>query len=310
MSQLATQIDAILRPRCQRGGSLRLSDANCWARDLRLDCAPRGSTNGSLLTPSTMLFAAHFDYDGAANRTFIAPDGTKLIRQATSAVIDPISSTIDQSVYRLNSAVPSSIRVPRILPSNFTAVIPNFSSGLHAVVVDMADEVTIHQVSYFNSGGRFKLVPPTDPLFLKFHQGVYVGDSSSAVYLVLPNQTILIGCLSKSGYVMSPPQQHTTGHFVTANIAAIEAAMKAAGIDEPLRYANLSNVTADIGDGITPMQPVATVSRVQSLLTLANSWRRRIVAAGKAVPPIAAATTAGGKVRGVMAQIETMKGLV
>ena len=257
-----------------------------------------------------MLFAAHFDYDGAANRTFVAPDGTKHIRQATSAVVDPISSTIDQSVYRLNSAVPSSIRVPRILPSNFTAVIPNFSSGLHAVVVDMADEVTIHQVSYFNSGGRFKFVPPTDPLFLKFHQGVYVGDSSSAVYLVLPNQTILIGCLSKSGYVMSPPQQHTTGHFVTANIAAIEAAMKAAGIDEPLRYANLSNVTADIGDGITPMQPVATVSRVQSLLTLANSWRQRIVAAGKAVPPIAAATTAGGKVRGVMAQIETMKGLV
>jgi hypothetical protein len=55
---------------------------------------------------------------------------------------------------------------------------------------------------------------------------------------------------------------------------------------------------------------VITTTRVQSLVGLANTWRAKVVAAGKTVPPVASSTTLSGKVNNVVKQIETMKGLV
>jgi hypothetical protein len=245
MSQWPGQslIESIIRPRLTATATKPLADANCWARDLPLGCAPRGSTNGSAIMPNCTVHAAHFALDGSAVRNFVDSEGITHARTTSGykSAMALATTKPDIGVCKLNTPLPATVRMPRILPPDWRALIPNNGAGLLAVTVDFEDKAIVHQVQTLDNGaGKFVLVKPTDTAIAAFWEQAITGDSSSPAYLILPNQVIFIGC------VTSAATGNCSGLAAERAYWPIANAMQRLGDFDAPRYAMIDNLSTPL----------------------------------------------------------------
>lgn len=202
---------------------------NIWAAGIDLTCIPRnGSTNGVLVTPRDMIYAAHF---GSSAPTFVDSGGTAHSRTTVATAVIPGTDIL---VSTLNADLPSGVRPCKLLPSNIRSYSPpptgSLTQGNRYPMVFTNQDRTLLIGGVYGYGNSVSLGPAISSTFSGWSYPLRQFDSGSGVFLIVNGQLGLI------------TNWHTTsfGPVHSDNISQINAAIAANGSPHSVSTIDLS----------------------------------------------------------------------
>ena len=152
-------------------------NSGLWASSLDLTCIPLSvQTNGVLITPQDMAFAAHY---GVSNPTFIGSDGTSLTRTVSSAV--QIAGT-DILIGHLNTPLPSTVTPVSLAPASLPSYL--LGNGNPVVFTNQDRKLLIGQMMVPEANSQTLIGRAASPLDI-WSYGVRLNDSGSPAFLVI-----------------------------------------------------------------------------------------------------------------------------
>ena len=196
--------------------STYVRNTNCWAYDLDLTCMSPWNTTGAntragtLISPSHLVFATHYQIDIGAKVRFITSNNVVIER----TLIDKIVIYADVCLGLLDSDVPNSISFAKLLPSNWSTYLPTFYRNrngktiyrLPILSLDQEEKALVKELVYVDplGTGAYTQQPTqnyldpnnnyynTYPNRILFHESTIDGDSGNPSFLIINNQLVLI----------------------------------------------------------------------------------------------------------------------
>jgi hypothetical protein len=198
--------------------STYVRNINCWANDLDLTCMSPWNTTGAntragtLISPSHLVFATHYEIDIGAKVRFITSNNVVIER----TLVDKIpTSTSDIYLGLLDSDVPNSISFAKLLPSDWSTYLPTIyrnKSGTYTIYrlpmlsLDQEEKALVKEFLYVDPTGKSAYTQqPTQnyldpnnsyyntyPNRILFHESIIGGDSGNPSFLIINNQLVLI----------------------------------------------------------------------------------------------------------------------
>jgi len=196
--------------------STYVRNTNCWAYDLDLTCMSPWNTTGAntragtLISPSHLVFATHYQIDIGAKVRFITSNNVVIER----TLIDKIFISGDAFLGLLDSDVPNSISFAKLLPSNWSIYLPtiyrnrngNTIYRLPMLSLDQEEKALVKEFLYVDSTGNSAYTQqPTQnyldpnnsyyntyPNRILFHESIIGGDSGNPSFLIINNQLVLV----------------------------------------------------------------------------------------------------------------------
>lgn len=202
---------------------------NIWASGVNLTCIPRnGGTNGVLITPRDMIYAAHF---GSSAPTFVDSGGTSHPR--TTAATTAIPGT-DILVSTLNADLPSGVKPCKLVPSNIRSYSPppatSFAQADRYPMVFTNQDRTLLIGGVYGFNSLVRLGGAISSTFSGWSYPLRQFDSGSGVFLLINNQIALL----TNWYTT------TSGPIHADYISEINAAISAHGSPHSVSTINLS----------------------------------------------------------------------
>jgi hypothetical protein len=203
-------------------------NTGAWWGSVDLTSIAVDFTNGVLVTPRDMIFAAHF---GANNPTFINAAGQSFnytIASTTTIVNPAYPGGTDILVAKLNADVDASITPAKTLPANWATKLPNGTRGYVSVYSNQDRRLLIRDTTYTDL--PWSMQPSSDATRATWQHGVRGGDSGSPFGIFVNGVFVVIGTFWFAG----------GGYQIADNITAINAAITAHGSPYALSAVNLS----------------------------------------------------------------------
>ena len=172
----------------------QMSGANWWQR------------GGTLLTRKHVLFAKHFRtsvISGGTPLRFVTSGGTTVTRNIIQYADHPWT---DISIALLDSEVPSSISIAKVLPKNWvdymeiSGLNPVYAVGLdqqEKALVKISTGLSGQIISYQGQSINYKMFTVNESKmasspFASFNETVITGDSGNPVFLLLGNELVVV----------------------------------------------------------------------------------------------------------------------
>lgn len=180
----------------------------CWADDIDLTCVSPWNSDGladkagAAISPLHVLFSTHSVPAVSSTIRFVTLDNTLITRTITATASIPTTRTLypDLSVALLDSPLPSTIKIAKVLPTNWKQYLPLQVAPVlvvdlekKALVSDMW-ELDLHSDSYI---ARF--ATPTDATRLDFNETYISGDSGSPSFLIINGEAVILSTLTSGG---------------------------------------------------------------------------------------------------------------
>lgn len=172
---------------------------NCWLNGVKnISCFSPAQMSGAswwqragtLITPRHVLFAKHF------TTSVLSPDGTPLIfvtddgtTVRRNIIQYALHSAADIAVALLSQEVPSSIKIAKVLPSNYSSYFTfSASQPIYAVGLDQEEKALVKMMQ--NPASVNESTPSHQ--FQSFNESIIVGDSGNPLFLIIDNELVVL----------------------------------------------------------------------------------------------------------------------
>jgi len=195
----------------------------CWAADLDLTCiSPWNSTGantraGTLISPRHLVWAQHYSIPNGATIRFVDASNNVVTR---TVVNSQRIGTTDLRIGVLDSDV-TGCTFAKVLPDDWATYIPTNGLEIPCLALDQQEKALVTDLYRVVSGGGTAFQVPTDATRLTFYESLIPGDSGNPAFLIINGELVILTVWEFGGA--------GRGSSVTANKAAIEAAMVALG---------------------------------------------------------------------------------
>lgn len=190
-------------------------NSNLWCADLvdKLTCIVpfiyRNSTTGSSLfgaTPITkrhLIYPCHIAHPNGSIYDFVNTDNSVVkrtqIQKKLSPNYNPSTYVFDFCVGLLDSDLPNSIYIPKLLPTNWRNFLPNIQ---YRIPIFSTHEYELASVRDWVLVDNINYAAFTQPINTKrneFYQSVINGDSGNPVFLIINNELVLLSSWTFGG---------------------------------------------------------------------------------------------------------------
>ncbi len=190
---------------------------DCWAGGLDLTCfSPWNSAGGAhlagtLISPDTPIFSAHYQPPVGTVMRFVKMDGTVVERTITAMVTHPQYGVPtryypDIAIGRLDSPILDGISFAKILPPDWADYLPTLvsiqvSGGVYtgtvpALRLDQEEKALVGDLKMIGTKASF--ATPTG-IRAPFHESIIGGDSSNPAFLIIQDQLVLLTTWTNGG---------------------------------------------------------------------------------------------------------------
>ncbi len=190
------------------------ANSDCWAAELDFSCeSPWNSVaqnrkSGTLISPIHILLTKHHQNSTplplGSKFYFRNSEGQVFERILTGTNrIDSLPDT-DLLVGMLDTPLPSSVSVAKILPPNYRNYLKS-GAGLPALSLDQESKILVSDIKNLHSGGGSNVVMvtnkrPVSPIRSPFYEVLVAGDSSNPKFLLIGDSLVLLSIHWQAGH--------------------------------------------------------------------------------------------------------------